>query len=94
VTRVTGVVRATVRAPTNQGLHARPASKLVETARRFAAETTLTVGPTRGRAKDLMDVLSLAAGGGAEVEVESTGPDAAEAVAAIVALFAGFAPDD
>lgn len=84
------VPRALVRAPSPQGLHARPAARIVDAARRFAAETVLLVGTQRARAKDLLDVLSLAAVGGTEIVVEGLGPDAAEAVAALEGLFARF----
>lgn len=79
--------RARLRAPSPQGIHARPAARIVEASRRFAAEVVLTVGDATARAKDLLDVLSLAAPGGAEVEVEAKGADADAAVAALVALF-------
>lgn len=82
--------RATVRAPSPQGLHARPAARIVDVARRFVAETVLLVGPHTARAKDLLDVLSLAAAGGTEVVLEGHGPDAGDAVAALEALFARF----
>ncbi|MFO0934558.1 MAG: HPr family phosphocarrier protein [Planctomycetota bacterium] len=82
--------RAVVRAPSPQGLHARPAARIVDVARRFGAETVLLVGAQTARAKDLLDVLALAAVGGTEVVLEGSGPDAADAVAALEALFARF----
>lgn len=82
--------RAVVRAPSPQGLHARPAARIVDVARRYVAETVLLVGPQTARAKDLLDVLALAAVGGTEVVLEGSGPDAADAVAALEALFARF----
>jgi len=82
--------RAVVRAPSPQGLHARPAARIVDTARRYAAETVLVVGTSTARAKDLLDVLALAAVGGTEVVLEGQGPDAPAAVVALAALFARF----
>jgi phosphotransferase system HPr (HPr) family protein len=82
--------RAVVHAPSPQGLHARPAARVVETARRFSAETTLVVGAATARAKDLLDVLALAAVGGVEVTLHAHGPDAPAAVAALEQLFAAF----
>ncbi len=82
--------RAIVRAPAPQGLHARPAARIVDVARRFTAETVLLVGTHTARAKDLLDLLSLAAVGGTEVVLEGHGPDAADAVAALEALFSRF----
>jgi phosphotransferase system HPr (HPr) family protein len=80
--------RATLRAPSPNGLHARPAARVVETARRFRAEVVLLVGTSRARAKDLLDVLALGAPGGTVVLVEARGDDAAAAVAARARLFA------
>lgn len=86
-------------APSPQGLHARPAARVVETARRFAAETVLVIvaegvpdGPApAGRAKDLLDVLALGVVGGTPLVIEGRGHDAAAAVAALEALFADLA---
>jgi len=82
--------RAIVRAPSPQGLHARPAARIVDVARRFTAETVLLAGTQTARAKDLLDVLALAAVGGTELVLEGRGPDAADAVAALEALFTRF----
>ncbi|MCC7136950.1 MAG: HPr family phosphocarrier protein [Planctomycetes bacterium] len=78
---------AVLRAPSPQGIHARPAARIVEAARRYEAETVLAVGTSTARAKDLLDVLALAATGGVEVRVEASGRDADAAVAALVTLF-------
>jgi phosphotransferase system HPr (HPr) family protein len=91
--RAGGDARAVVRAPERQGLHARPAARVVETARRFRAEVVLEAGTARARAKDLLDVLALAAAGGAEITVVAVGDDAEEAVAALASLFAEMADD-
>lgn len=79
---------ADVRAPAPEGLHARPASRVVDVARRFTAETVLVAPEGRARAKDLLDLLALALPGGTPVRVEGRGPDASAAVAALERLFA------
>jgi phosphotransferase system HPr (HPr) family protein len=89
-----GAARAQVVVGARQGLHARPAARLVETAKRFQAEVRIQHGTTRGSAKDLLDVLYLAAPQGAVLVVEASGPDAAEAVEAIVALLALLSGED
>ena len=59
------------------GLHARAATKLVQTATRFAREGQVA------NAKSVMGVLLLCGSKGSEVEVEATGEGAEQAVAAI-----------
>ena len=73
--------------PGREGLHARPAARIVETARKYAAALTLVHGAERASAKDLMDVLYLAAPGGALLTLEGDGEDAEAAVLALESLF-------
>ena len=76
-----------------QGLHARPAARVVETAKRFAARVTLTHQETHASAKDLMDLLYLAAPGGACLELTAEGDDATAAADAVEALLASLRDD-
>ena len=80
------VVRS-CRVPGREGLHARPAARVVETAKRFAATITLVHGAVRASAKDLMDLLYLAAPGGSMITVEAEGDDAESALLALEELF-------
>lgn len=71
------------------GLHARPAARLVTEVSRFDAQVSLrnlttSSGPVSGRS--LSRVATLGAEQGHRVEVSATGPGAADAVAAVVAL--------
>ena len=68
------------------GLHARAAAKLTQHASRFAAEVWLSRGERRVNAKSIMGVMMLAAGKGSRVTIETEGPDADAALAAILAL--------
>ena len=68
------------------GLHARPAAKVVEIARRYASSVTLVHGDVTASAKDLLDVLYLAAPSGVTLHVRAEGFDAAQAVEALSAL--------
>lgn len=68
------------------GLHARAASKLVNTAAGFESEVWLVRDGRRVNAKSIMGVLMLAAPVDTELEIECTGPDEDEALAALVAL--------
>lgn len=77
-----------VSAPVPHGMHARPASALVEVAKRFASDITVRCGDRTANAKSMMTLLRLGAGGGAPLSITASGPDAADALAAIAAAFA------
>lgn len=68
------------------GLHARPASLLVQMAARFTARITLRVEDRVADAKRILSILQLGARCGETLTIEATGPDAAAAVAALIAL--------
>lgn len=70
------------------GLHARAATKLVQTASRFDAEVELEKDGHVANAKSVMGVLLLCGHQGSQVTVVARGPDAAEAVRAIGTLIA------
>jgi phosphocarrier protein HPr len=72
-------------------LHARPAGALAVAAGRFAAAVSLTVGARTGDertvdAKSVLGVLGLGATSGQRVTVSADGPDAEEAVKALIAI--------
>jgi phosphocarrier protein len=69
------------------GLHARASAKLTKLAAGFKSEIFLSRNGRRVNAKSIMGVMMLAAGLGAQVELEAEGPDeqaAAEALKALV----------
>lgn len=68
------------------GLHARAATKLVQMASRFRAAIELEKDAQRANAKSVMGVLLLCGSKGTSITVHASGPDAAEALAAIGAL--------
>jgi phosphotransferase system HPr (HPr) family protein len=68
------------------GLHARPASKFVQTAARFTSNIMVRHHERTGNAKRMLDVLKLSAGGGAEITISAEGEDAEAALAALTAL--------
>lgn len=78
--------RATFEIVNELGLHARAATRLVQTATRFSSEVELEKDSQRANAKSVMGVLLLCGQKGARVTVIARGDDAAEAVAAIGAL--------
>lgn len=69
------------------GLHTRPASMIVRTASRFAAEFFIQKDGYEINGKSIIGVMTLAAEQGATITLVFDGPDEAEAAEAIVALF-------
>jgi phosphotransferase system HPr (HPr) family protein len=67
-------------------LHARPAGALAVAAARFAAAVSVTAGARTADAKSVLGVMGLGATSGQEVTVAADGPDAEEAVAALIAI--------
>jgi phosphocarrier protein HPr len=68
------------------GLHARASAKLTKLASGFASDVHLSRSGRRVNAKSIMGVMMLAAGQGAEIELEVEGQDEARAAEAIAAL--------
>ena len=69
------------------GIHARPATLLVQAAARFEADIFLSKGDiSRINGKSIMGVMMLAAEHGAEVLIEAEGADEAEAADTIARL--------
>ena len=71
------------------GLHARPAAQFVRTVEMFDADVTVTRGHDTAGGDSILDLLMLNAGPGTSITVTATGPQAAEAMAALEALVAG-----
>ena len=65
------------------GLHARPATALVEIAKGFAATIRVRHGDRAGDAKSLIALLNLGVGSGATIRVMAAGSDADAALAAL-----------
>lgn len=68
------------------GLHARASAKLTKLATSFKSEVWMSRNGRRVNAKSIMGVMMLAAGMGAEVEIETEGEDEQAAMDSIVAL--------
>ncbi|HEX7640322.1 MAG TPA: HPr family phosphocarrier protein [Burkholderiaceae bacterium] len=68
------------------GLHARASAKLTKLATGFKCEVFMSRNGRRVNAKSIMGIMMLAAGLGAEVELETEGVDEQEAADAIAAL--------
>jgi phosphotransferase system HPr (HPr) family protein len=84
-----GEVAREVVVPLQHGIHARPAARIAESARKFAAEVALVAVNRRASAKSPVGVMSLAVRHGDRISIVASGPDADFAVAAIVELIEG-----
>ncbi|MCU0814854.1 MAG: HPr family phosphocarrier protein [Burkholderiaceae bacterium] len=80
------MIRTTLTISNRLGLHARASAKLTKLAGGFSSDIHLARNGRRVNAKSIMGVMMLAAGPGAEVELEADGADEADAVTAIRAL--------
>ncbi len=65
------------------GIHARPATQLVNKAGQFSSDITLEYKGKSVNLKSIMGVMSLGVGQGADVTIKAEGSDADEALAAI-----------
>ena len=77
---------AIVQITNKRGLHARASAKVVEAAARFKAEVTVSKDGQKVSARSIMGLMMLAASMVTQIELHAEGPDADEALAAIVAL--------
>lgn len=71
-----------------EGVHARAATLVAETVRRFRARIELVKGRHRVDGTDVLQILSLGAGQGEQLLLEGSGDDAEAALDALVRLFA------
>jgi phosphocarrier protein HPr len=69
------------------GLHARACARIVHIASRFRSNVSLVVKGKRASARNIVAVMLLTASVGTTVRLEIDGPDEAEAMRAIAALF-------
>lgn len=71
-----------------KGLHARASAKFVKCAERFNAEVTVLKDGQSVGGTSIMGLMMLAAGPGTEIKMSATGPEANQALEALVALVA------
>jgi phosphocarrier protein HPr len=70
------------------GIHARPASKIVQTATRFKSEIRLVKQDwSEADAKSILNVMMLGADFGSTLVIRASGSDEQEAVEALASLF-------
>ncbi|MFY9512900.1 MAG: HPr family phosphocarrier protein [Rubrivivax sp.] len=83
------MIKSNITISNKLGLHARASAKLTKLAGSFASEVHLSRNTRRVNAKSIMGVMMLAAGLGAEVEIEVEGPDEEAAMVALRELIDG-----
>ncbi|EOS8372821.1 PTS phosphocarrier protein NPr [Escherichia coli] len=87
-------VKQTVEITNKLGMHARPAMKLFELMQGFDAEVLLRNDEGTEAEANSVIALMLDSAKGRQIEVEATGPQEEEALAAVIALFnSGFDED-
>ncbi|MDE2228499.1 MAG: HPr family phosphocarrier protein [Alphaproteobacteria bacterium] len=82
-------IHRTVTIRNQRGLHARAAARFVKLAFEYDADVTVTKAGSSVSGKSIMGLMMLAAGPGSTIDLSATGPDAASAVDALVALITG-----
>jgi len=80
------MIRKTITIRNKLGLHARASAKLTKLAGSFQCDVHMSRNGRRINAKSIMGVMMLAAGMGADVEVETDGVDEGAAMDALHAL--------
>lgn len=73
----------TFKVTSESGIHARPATTLVNQAGQFSSDITLDYNGKSVNLKSIMGVMSLGIQSGAEITIKAEGSDADEAIAAL-----------
>jgi phosphocarrier protein HPr len=81
--------RRTVTVINEQGLHFRPCQLIALAAQQHPGPVVLVRGSVRADAKSLLELLTLAAEHGTELELEVAGPNATIVIDKVAELFAG-----
>jgi phosphocarrier protein HPr len=80
------MIKTSITISNKLGLHARASAKLTKLATGFKSDVFMSRNGRRVNAKSIMGVMMLAAGLGAEIEIETEGEDEQPAMDAITAL--------
>lgn len=80
------MIRRTVRIAVPDGLHARPCSAIAHAMKRFKGSLEIRLGSAKADARSVLEMMSLSAGEGAEVELLASGEDAARILDAVLPL--------
>jgi phosphotransferase system HPr (HPr) family protein len=80
--------KATARIRDQRGLHLTPSAKVVQCAQQFKSQITLCHNCKEANACSLLQILTLGATYGADVEITVRGPDEEEAIDRMIEVFA------
>jgi phosphocarrier protein HPr len=80
------ILRAKAIIQNKRGLHARASAKIVEASARFQSEIHVIKDGSAVNGRSIMGLMMLAASIGSEIEITTEGPDAPEALTAMLAL--------
>ncbi|HEV7914715.1 MAG TPA: HPr family phosphocarrier protein [Albitalea sp.] len=80
------MIKASITISNKLGLHARASAKLTKLVTGFRSDIFMTRNGRRVNAKSIMGVMMLAAGLGAEIEIETDGEDEQAALDALIGL--------
>ena len=81
-------LRRQVKVINDQGLHARPCHSIVAAAQEFESELRIRAGVREVNGRSILELMTLGAALGAELELRARGQDAASLLDAIANLFA------
>jgi phosphotransferase system HPr (HPr) family protein len=81
------VYRRKVQIKAPQGLHIRPCTLVAQLAMKFQSRVRLGKPGTQADAKSILELMTLGAVHGTELDLEVDGPDAADALEQLAALF-------
>ena len=79
--------RSQVSVPWKEGLHLRPAAQLVTRAQTFRSAISLRVNHRMANARSILAILLLSASFGSVVDLEASGDDEDQAIAAVTSVF-------
>lgn len=84
---MSGSVSRNVSVKGENGLHLVPCSQIAQCASGFDCDIWILKGDRSVDARNIFDLMSLAAGQGCQLELQATGPGSNEAVASLAELF-------
>jgi phosphotransferase system HPr (HPr) family protein len=79
--------RAKITVPWKEGLHLRPAARVVKCAQSFSSTISLKVNERMADARSIFGILLLSATLGVTVDLEASGPDEDAAIATLTSVF-------
>lgn len=77
-----------------QGFHVRPIQKFALRAMKFQCEITVIKDDRRVDGRSVLDLLTLGAVSGTKLTIEAAGPDAHEAIPALVAVIENYVDEE